>query len=520
MFDPNDEAARETPAFPEPWDPAYDDAIGPGEQCAPAPAELLAWAVARVPGSGLTTDLAQIDVSQLSADEAVTLAQQAQRLASFAAGVQVQAMAAATAQLVSHWEQSDARAAEERRRVNAERAAQGLAPLSSGASFVPPELSARNELAPALRLAPQTLDLALEHAAELAGPARPLLDAMLAGVITDTHAKAIGRALRLLPAYGDPVLADAYAKQCAEVLAIVIPFASRHTPGESRRRTEELALATDPVGARDRRRRSVEEEHGVFLTPMEAGSCQVTAVMPHAHGAALMSAIDILARDDRFETSDGCITAGQRRVAALVALTLGAPGTVGEVTGPVAEAKIKYDVSVVVPLASVLTSDEDSAQGGRIDDTAVSADVLRELLAESGPTSTLRRLAMDPSGCVVDLGRAKYSPTHLQKVLTQLRDGRCRFPGCRAPAWRCEIDHATSWRDGGRTDRANLGLLCKRHHQAKTHGGWQITASYRDGRCRWKSPLGRVYDHEPPALLPPPPTRVTAVAPPDDGPPF
>jgi len=32
----------------------------------------------------------------------------------------------------------------------------------------------------------------------------------------------------------------------------------------------------------------------------------------------------------------------------------------------------------------------------------------------------------------------------------------------------------------------------------KTHGGWHIVESRADGSCRWRSPLGRFYDHEPP----------------------
>ncbi len=48
----------------------------------------------------------------------------------------------------------------------------------------------------------------------------------------------------------------------------------------------------------------------------------------------------------------------------------------------------------------------------------------------------------------------------------------------------------------------NLGALCKLHHQHKTHAGWTITASSADGSCAWRSPLGRTYEHETPAVLP------------------
>jgi 5-methylcytosine-specific restriction endonuclease McrA len=52
-----------------------------------------------------------------------------------------------------------------------------------------------------------------------------------------------------------------------------------------------------------------------------------------------------------------------------------------------------------------------------------------------------------------------------------VRDRRCRWPGCdRPPAW-CEGHHVEHWEHGGRTNLANLVLLCSRHHhRAHTPG--------------------------------------------------
>jgi hypothetical protein len=239
----------------------------------------------------------------------------------------------------------------------------------------------------------------------------------------------------------------------------------------------------------------------VWLTPTEHGSCELTAVLPLAHGAAVMDAITTLATDPRFQTGDGCLTIGQRRVAALVTLMLGDPGSVATVTGPVAEAKVTAHVNVVVPLAA-LTSTDPTSQGGTIAGEPVTADTLRDLLVDADPTSTLRRLVTDSTGCIIDAGRTRYAITDTQRHLLALRDGTCRFPGCTRPATACQLDHATSWRHGGHTDLDNLGPLCQHHHQVKTHGGWAITASRRDGACTWRSPLGRIYHHQPPPLLP------------------
>ncbi|MHB8796423.1 MAG: hypothetical protein ACYC90_13330 [Candidatus Nanopelagicales bacterium] len=46
----------------------------------------------------------------------------------------------------------------------------------------------------------------------------------------------------------------------------------------------------------------------------------------------------------------------------------------------------------------------------------------------------------------------------------------------------------------------NLGALCTRHHQLKTHAGWQITHTAADGTCTWQSPIGRTYHHHPPDI--------------------
>ncbi|MBI1349918.1 MAG: HNH endonuclease, partial [Actinomycetales bacterium] len=137
---------------------------------------------------------------------------------------------------------------------------------------------------------------------------------------------------------------------------------------------------------------------------------------------------------------------------------------------------------------------------GNIAGEPVTADTIRDLLADADPSSTLRKLVTDAAGCIVDAGRARYAISDLQRRLISLRDGTCRFPGCTRPAENCEIDHATAYDSGGRTDLDNLGPLCKHHHQLKTHGGWHITASHRTGHCTWRSPLGRIYHHEPPGV--------------------
>jgi len=54
---------------------------------------------------------------------------------------------------------------------------------------------------------------------------------------------------------------------------------------------------------------------------------------------------------------------------------------------------------------------------------------------------------------------------------------------------------------GGATDRANCGMLCRRHHRLKTHTGWELTRR-GDGAVSWTNPTGAGYDLPPPTVPP------------------
>lgn len=147
-------------------------------------------------------------------------------------------------------------------------------------------------------------------------------------------------------------------------------------------------------------------------------------------------------------------------------------------------------------------------------------------LVGSGPvdTATARSLASavrnwdrmftSPySGGVLCVDR--HDPNKHLKRLLGARDEHCRFPGCRQPVWRCEIDHTDRYRDGGPTCRCNLEHLCKGHHILKHHTRWKVR-QLADGVLEWTSPTGRVY-----VDIPAPMVRFTDTTPdPPDPPPF
>jgi hypothetical protein len=118
------------------------------------------------------------------------------------------------------------------------------------------------------------------------------------------------------------------------------------------------------------------------------------------------------------------------------------------------------------------------------------------------PASVARKLAADgkwrkfitdaTTGNLLDMGRESYLPSQYLVDFLAARDRTCRFPGCSQPSRISDIDHAKSWEEGGETNRANLGYLCRRHHRLKTHHGWKLE-SFSDGSCKWLSPNGKEY---------------------------
>lgn len=79
-----------------------------------------------------------------------------------------------------------------------------------------------------------------------------------------------------------------------------------------------------------------------------------------------------------------------------------------------------------------------------------------------------------------------YAATPNQRAFIIGRDGACMFPGCTRSAVNADMDHITNYDDGGPTATDNLHALCRRHHNEKTKGLWNVTRSL-DGTEYWTS---------------------------------
>lgn len=123
-------------------------------------------------------------------------------------------------------------------------------------------------------------------------------------------------------------------------------------------------------------------------------------------------------------------------------------------------------------------------------------DIARTL---AGCNTGWSRLFLSPTGMVTETDT--YTPTEGMRRFLRARDQHCRFPGCRMPVHRCDIDHNSDHAKGGKTRLDNLAHFCRSHHVLKhpdNPAPHRWTAQQRqDGTITWFSPLGRAYPDRP-----------------------
>jgi hypothetical protein len=88
--------------------------------------------------------------------------------------------------------------------------------------------------------------------------------------------------------------------------------------------------------------------------------------------------------------------------------------------------------------------------------------------------ATLRHVLVD-GDTVLGASAAHPAVSASLRAALVVRDGGCRFPGCRAPVDRCDNHHLVFRVHGGRTVLDNLALLCDAHHHAVHDSGWATT---------------------------------------------
>jgi hypothetical protein len=370
------------------------------------------------------------------------------------------------------------------------------------------------------RASDRTVQRQLSDAVVLVGSFPGTHAALQAGEVSRAHVSVIVNEGLLIP--------DNETRALYE--AAVLEVARRETPGRLRPAARLLANRLHPVPL-ETRHAVAATTRNVWVRDLDDGMAELIATLPAALAHGIRDRLDQYARreiDARRELDarrDRPVDAPDTGPATTDTRSIGEIRTdvftdlllTGHATPAVSNASIPEDdaivahVQITVPVLTALGHDTAPAEltGHAPIDTATA-------LRLAGTATGWDRVLTHPvTGTVLAVDR--YRPSdHLKRVL-RVRDEHCRFPGCRIPTRRCDIDHTIAAEHDGPTEVGNLAHLCRRHHTLKHHSAWRVRQT-PDGVLHWTSPTGRSYPDLPARTL----TFTSATEPtpePDPGPP-
>jgi hypothetical protein len=343
------------------------------------------------------------------------------------------------------------------------------------------------ELAVASRVSERTIQRQLDDAADLCDRFPTLVDALGAARISRSHVAVIHDA--------GSAIDDAEARE--HFVSDAIRLAESMTPGRLRPIVQILASRVDPRSMQERHDaaraqrmvRVVDCSDGIAALTLTAEAVLVHGIYdrvthdartviagrPGAGGSSDPEA-DPVARDDR--------TMDQLRADIVTDLLLTGRAESCS-TGNGLDA-ITATVQITLPvLTAIGTGDEPALLAGF---GPIDPETARRLAA--GSTDWERVMTSPVTGAVLAVDR--YRPCEALRRFLGARDERCRFPGCRQPVWRCDIDHTIDAAHGGPTCSHNLAHLCRGHHVLKHNSHWSVR-QLEGGVLEWTSPTGRVY---------------------------
>ncbi|SDL87905.1 HNH endonuclease signature motif containing protein [Microbacterium azadirachtae] len=346
------------------------------------------------------------------------------------------------------------------------------------------------ELAAALRLSRYAAAklLATGHALQERFPATR--SAFAAGEVSSGHVEAVVEAAAHIP-HDDHAALAAYEAQ-------VVPFAAAESRARTKALAETVAAAVAPVALIEVHRRA-HADRTVSVSDEGAGQATLRATGP---AALIHAAHDLLTQEGRtvLDRAKHAAASGhpadERRLDQVRFDRFLLRVLTGRVAGDadVLDA-IRPVVQVTVATGTLGGRDEWMAE---LDGRGPMDPELARRLAVAAPS--WQRMLLDDAGMVTRTGT--YQPTEAMRRFLRARDRTCRFPGCRQPARRCQIDHTHDFARGGATDLGNLACLCETHHALKhpdVDPRWRWTAEQRPGGVIvWTTPAGVPYTDVPP----------------------
>src|SRR5882757_10004649 len=224
---------------------------------------------------------------------------------------------------------------------------------------------------------------------------------------------------------------------------------------------------------------------------------RLTARLDPEHGALVQSAVETIARTEGISSPEALVRMAE------IALAATADGSTPHLRGDERAAVVIHldaaalpteptdDAVSAAPADPATRSAERDRPYARIADGPGLPDRVIKRLLCSGRIRT----AIHGRGATLrDLGRSHRLVTDRQYRALLLRDhGRCTHPGCTNTRG-LEAHHIRHWIHGGRTELANLVLLCPRHHHTHHDGQFHITA-LGQGRFRFTRGDGTPLPH-------------------------
>nr|WP_201470827.1 HNH endonuclease signature motif containing protein [Microbacterium hydrocarbonoxydans] len=392
------------------------------------------------------------------------------------------------------------------------------------------------EYSAAGRIAQGSIEYAFTDAGFLDARHPHVHEAFRRGAITAAHVREIVRAAGVVREAVSNGRADTEALQRYDVGAVTI--AESETPARTKVHLRGLAAILAGSTTNERHERA-ESERTVTVRPAGDGLAVLTAVLPEHLAAAIIDRLtqmaraviagrrhhepmlepiddgenpiypqdiahDDPARDDHAIFGDGTFTTDpigpfvehipadsrtidQVRADLLIDLLLAAEPSAANGSGL---DNIRGRIHITVAATTLAGCDDRPAE---LDGHGPLHPLIARDLA--GRMQGWSRLFLDPTGLVVETDN--YAPTDAMRRYLRARDQHCRFPGCRMPVHRCQVDHTFDHAKGGRTEIHNLAHLCGSHHVLKhpdlaDEHRW-TARQLPDGTIDWSSPLGRTY---------------------------
>jgi Domain of unknown function (DUF222) len=354
---------------------------------------------------------------------------------------------------------------------------------------------ARHEIGAALRFSPMTAADRVQVAVDLVRRFPRTLALLDDGTIPYLSAAHLARGV------------DDLSDESAELVEdAVLPRLPRSTPAEARRAVADAVVRVDPAAAKDRAERR-KQHRRIERVPDRDGLTGWLVPMTVAdEGLAWARATELATKVRAAREAAGLDDPGldALRVDVVVDLVLGVEPDdlvvdAVDVRRERSSTRLarcscggKQVAAVVLDVATLF---------GMVDNPGVvpgygtvPAAVAREMAADR---NLVRWLVAPDTGELLDVGAEVYEPSPRLQRFIRARDQRCGFPGCGRPAAPTDLDHVRNFGPApgdGKTVRANLGPLCRQHHNAKTHGHWQLLYDPLTGLKSWTSPLGRTYE--------------------------